>query len=82
MTPIDLTIIVLGVILPLLWFFRESLPIIGGKPRSTGAPVAASKKKEEEGDPRDFVGKMQRGVSWLLGCFDTYALDPVHVGMG
>jgi len=63
MTPVDLTIIFLTLLLPLLWYFRESLPIIGGKPKSattTGAP----KKREEEGDPRDFVGKMERGVSF------------------
>ena len=62
MSPVDLTIVLLTLLLPLLWYFRESLPIIGGKPKNvtTNAP----RKREEEGDPRDFVGKMERGVSF------------------
>ncbi|WVQ84078.1 hypothetical protein IAT38_006223 [Cryptococcus sp. DSM 104549] len=60
-SPIDLVIILLTVSLPLLWFFRESLPIIGGKPRPAAAGASGSKKAAvEEGDPRDFVGKMTR----------------------
>lgn len=63
MAPVDLTIVGLAILLPLLWYFRESLPIIGGKPRAAVSVPAHSKRKEDEGDPRDFVGKMQRGVS-------------------
>jgi len=63
MAPVDLTIIGLTLLLPLLWFFRESLPFIGGKPRAKVAAPTTTKRKEDEGDPRDFVGKMQRGVS-------------------
>lgn len=64
---VDLLIIALAVILPLLFWFRESIPFIG-KPkgdefgRSAGDSAAA---EEEEGDPRDFVGKMTRAVSGL-----------------
>lgn len=64
MAPVDWTIVVLGLLLPVLWFFRESLPIIGGKPRAVITPsTTQTNKKEDEGDPRDFVAKMQRGVS-------------------
>jgi len=65
-TVIDLVIIFLTISLPLAFWFRESIPFIGGKPRSalTSNGVAASaKSKVEEGDPRDFIGKMERGVS-------------------
>ena len=67
MAPVDLTIVLLTLLLPLLWYFRESLPIIGGKPKKVSA-TGAPKKREEEGDPRDFVSKMGRGVSVLLHC--------------
>lgn len=61
----DLFIIALTVLLPLTWYFRESIPFIGGKPTAPigSAAGASSNKKVEEGDPRDFVGKMERGVS-------------------
>ncbi|EJT47627.1 electron transporter [Trichosporon asahii var. asahii CBS 2479] len=63
MSQVDLVILILAVALPLLWWFRESLPFIGGKPKT--AADAALKRggagADEEGDPRDFVGKMERG---------------------
>jgi NADPH-ferrihemoprotein reductase len=65
MAPVDLTIILLTLLLPLLWYFRESLPIVGGKAKKI-TTTGASKKREEEGDPRDFVAKMERGVSPIL----------------
>lgn len=65
MSQVDLVILFLAVALPLLWWFRESLPFIGGKP--AGAADASLKRggagADDEGDPRDFVGKMERGVS-------------------
>lgn len=70
MSQVDLVILLLAVALPLLWWFRESLPFIGGKPRD--AADAAIKRggagADEEGDPRDFVGKMERGVSTSFLC--------------
>ncbi|KAK8846787.1 hypothetical protein IAR55_005875 [Kwoniella newhampshirensis] len=61
-SPIDLLIIVLTIGLPLLYIFRDSLPVIGGKPRSAAVngSAAGGKTKVEDGDPRDFVVKMQR----------------------
>ncbi|OCF37507.1 NADPH-ferrihemoprotein reductase [Kwoniella heveanensis BCC8398] len=70
---LDLALIILTVALPLLYFFRESIPFIGGKPLGSsngagvggqnGAGVGAGGKGNaavDEGDPRDFVGKMER----------------------
>ncbi|OCF59039.1 NADPH-ferrihemoprotein reductase [Kwoniella mangroviensis CBS 10435] len=63
-TQLDLLIIILTVSLPLLYFFRESLPFIGGKPfadsTQNGSASSKAKKVEEEGDPRNFVEKMER----------------------
>ena len=63
----DLVIIALTVLLPLLFFFRNSLPFIGAKPASANGVYANGhgprKKEEGGGDPRDFVGKMEKGVS-------------------
>ncbi|WWC59241.1 uncharacterized protein I303_101791 [Kwoniella dejecticola CBS 10117] len=61
-TQLDLLIILLTVSLPLLYFFRESLPFIGGKalPSKQNGSAAKAKKVEEEGDPRNFVEKMER----------------------
>ena len=62
--PIDMFILILTIVLPLAWYFRDSLPFIGT--RSASVPAGAVKGKNaavEEGDPRDFVGKMDRGVS-------------------
>lgn len=66
---IDLFILSLTILLPLAWYFRDSLPIVGGRARagassSRAAGGPAKKGAVEEGDPRDFVGKMERGVSW------------------
>lgn len=61
-TTVDLVIIALVVVLPLLFFFRNSLPFIGGKPRQVASAVAS--KVADEGDERDFFDKMQRGVSF------------------
>ncbi|WWC87086.1 uncharacterized protein L201_001972 [Kwoniella dendrophila CBS 6074] len=62
-TQLDILIILLTVSLPLLYLFRESLPFIGGKPiapKQNGLAASKINKVEEEGDPRDFVGKMER----------------------
>jgi hypothetical protein len=71
-SPIDLFILALTIILPLAWYYRNSLPLIGSRAvsASLGGPGGSARKGiVEEGDPRDFVGKMERGVStarWLL----------------
>ena len=74
-SPIDIVIILLTFMLPLSWYFRNSLPLVRGKARgqkiSTGNGVGHY--KVEEGDPRDFVGKMERGVSSLA--FRSMATD-------
>lgn len=63
-SPIDYVIILLTIVLPLTYYFRESLPFIGGRPATASSNGhAVPKRKEEEGDPRDFVGKMERAVS-------------------
>lgn len=64
-SPIDYVIIVLTIVLPLAYYYRDSLPIIGTKPATVASTNghAVPKRKEEEADPRDFVGKMERAVS-------------------
>lgn len=64
-SPFDLLILFLTIALPLAYYFRDSLPIIGAKssPSTVLSNGNVSKKREEEGDPRDFVGKMERAVS-------------------
>ncbi|GFZ49232.1 NADPH-hemoprotein reductase [Saitozyma sp. JCM 24511] len=59
-SPVDLTILLLTILLPLAWWFRNSLPIIGGKPRAALTTNGSASRKVDEGDPRDFVGKMER----------------------
>lgn len=68
-TSVDWLIVGLAILLPLLWWNRNSLPFIGGKPRAAGAAVASSNAAggaaaEEVGDDRDFYDKMKRGVSF------------------
>ncbi len=71
---VDTVIVVLTIALPLLYFYRESIPFIGGKVKSTiignghangSANGNGNGKaiKEDEGDPRDFVAKMEKAVS-------------------
>ncbi|EIW68745.1 hypothetical protein TREMEDRAFT_71903 [Tremella mesenterica DSM 1558] len=55
-SPIDIVILLLTIILPLGWYFRNSLPLIGTK----RPPTQVKTKVEEDGDPRDFVSKMER----------------------
>lgn len=63
LSAIDIVIITLTIALPLLFFFRESLPFIGGKTRAAAPHAAiANKASVDEGDPSDFVGKMTRAV--------------------
>lgn len=70
-SPVDMIIIVLTIALPLLFFFRNSLPFIGGRSRdgadgaSAGSLKRSSTGMDEGDDPRDFVDKMARGVSVL-----------------
>ena len=59
----DLTLVILTLALPLLWWFRESLPFIGSKPRLPTSNGTA-KTAVDEGDPRDFVQRMERAVSY------------------
>lgn len=62
---VDLVLVLLTILLPVCYLYRESLPIIGGKSRSAPAGFVDVKKRvqEEDGDPRDFVEKMKKGVS-------------------
>lgn len=63
LSAVDIVIITLTVALPLLYFFRESLPFIGGKTRAAAPHAAVTNKANvDEGDPSDFVGKMTRAV--------------------
>jgi NADPH-ferrihemoprotein reductase len=62
-SPLDLTIIALTLLLPIMFWFRESLPFIGAKRRAAVSTGNVTKAKVDEGDPRDFVGKMERAVS-------------------
>lgn len=78
-SPVDLTILLLTILLPLAWWFRNSLPIIGGKPRAALTTNGSASRKVDEGDPRDFVGKMERAVSvvaitWCTGSIAPFAL--------
>jgi NADPH-ferrihemoprotein reductase len=64
-SPLDLLIVFLTIALPLAFYYRDSLPIIGSKSATLSSSSnghAAPKRREEEGDPRDFVGKMERAV--------------------
>lgn len=64
-SPVDMVIIVLTIALPLLFWFRESLPFIGSRPRTV--PVEEKKSAGAsgayDGDERDFVEKMEKMVS-------------------
>ena len=75
-SPFDLLILFLTIALPLAYYFRDSLPIIGAKSGSSAVVTNGNvaKKREEEGDPRDFVGKMERAVSRLLPCLGVWIL--------
>jgi len=64
-SPIDILIISLTILLPLLFFYRDSLPLIGGKhPGTTSSllPKGASDVVPplDRGDPRDFVYQLER----------------------
>lgn len=64
LSPIDLAIVLLTLLLPLAWYFRDSLPIISGKLRpATVSDGNGVHVKVDDGDPRDFVEKMENGVS-------------------
>jgi NADPH-ferrihemoprotein reductase len=67
-SPFDLLILFLTIALPLAYYFRDSIPGIGAKTATVEATSNghAPKKREEEGDPRDFVGKMERAVRFRL----------------
>ena len=64
-SPLDLAIALLTLLLPLAWYYRDSLPLIGGKPRVTALTNGHghNKLKVDDGDPRDFVEKMAKSVS-------------------
>lgn len=79
-SPVDIVLIVLTILLPILFIYRDSLPYIGGKSASSASSAAAAAgngangiggkdgEKREVGDPRDFVEKMESAVS-LMGMF-------------
>jgi len=64
-SPLDLAIVLLTLLLPLAWYFRESLPFIGAKPRSAAYTNGngVGHGKDDDGDPRDFVEKMEKLVN-------------------
>ena len=70
-TPADTIIVVLLVLLPILYVYRDSLPLIGksalnkaSSTTSNGVGGAAGKKnKEDQGDPRDWLEQMKKAVS-------------------
>lgn len=70
-TPADTLIVVLLVLLPVLYYYRDTLPLIG-KPAKSGDRASVNgvngKKKEDEGDPRDWLEQMQRAVSISAFC--------------
>jgi NADPH-ferrihemoprotein reductase len=55
----DVFILVLGVVLAALYLFRDQL-FATAKPKAVSLP---SKLNDSDGNPRDFVEKMKRGVS-------------------
>jgi hypothetical protein len=68
-TPADTLIVVLLVLLPVLYFYKDSLPLIGKPSKNSGdrAGVNGNGSKggvEEEGDPRDWLEQMNKAVSW------------------
>jgi NADPH-ferrihemoprotein reductase len=77
-SPVDLVIILLAVALPLLFFFRESIPGIGGRKRAVvdDGPSTSSATGGYEGDPRDFVEKMDKMVRKKLGVICSGNVDP------
>lgn len=79
---VDLVIILAVVVLPLLFWFRESLPFIGGGSKrdafgreinSSGGGAGAD--DDEDGDPRDFVTKMTKAVSGLRTSWERAAAN-------
>jgi NADPH-ferrihemoprotein reductase len=65
-SPIDILIISLTILLPVLYLFRDSLPLIGAKQPVSLLPKGASDVVPpvvEKGDPRDFVDQLERSVS-------------------
>jgi len=72
-SPVDLVIILLAIALPLLFIFRESIPGIGGRKPTLPGDDSAERKTDVagaagayDGDPRDFVEKMNKLVSLQL----------------
>ena len=64
-TPADTLIVVLLVLLPVLYFYKDSLPLIGKPSKNSGdrAGVNGNGSKggvEEEGDPRDWLEQMNK----------------------
>lgn len=86
-TPADTLIVVLLVLLPVLYFYKDSLPLIGKPSKNSGdrAGVNGNGGKggvEEEGDPRDWLEQMNKAVSCRSSCVvekrekDADILDP------
>jgi hypothetical protein len=72
-TPADTLIVVLLVLLPVLYFYKDSLPLIGKPSKNSGdrAGVNGNGSKggvEEEGDPRDWLEQMNKAVSCRSSC--------------
>jgi NADPH-ferrihemoprotein reductase len=80
-TPADTLIVALLVLLPVLFYYRDSLPLIGkpGTNRSgdrAGAGGNGGKGVvEEEGDPRDWLEQMRKAVSLVLSWVAGRARD-------
>jgi hypothetical protein len=66
-SPIDITLVVLTILLPVLYLYRNSIPFINSPKdaantvNSIGGKVASV--VVDEGDPRDWVAKMEKNVS-------------------
>lgn len=64
---VDLTLVVLTILLPILYLYRNSLPFINAPKdaanKINGVAGKAVSTVLDEGDPRDWVAKMERNVS-------------------
>ncbi|GHJ84407.1 hypothetical protein NliqN6_0809 [Naganishia liquefaciens] len=63
-SPVDLTLVVLTILLPILYLYRNSLPFINSPKdaanKINGVAGKAAAALADEGDPRDWVAKMEK----------------------
>ncbi|KAI5450457.1 hypothetical protein NCC49_003079 [Naganishia albida] len=63
-SPVDLTLVVLTILLPILYLYRNSIPFINAPKdaanKINGVAGKAASALADEGDPRDWVAKMER----------------------